>query len=98
MANNRLLTLERGTSSPKIHTLEGTLQRVNYRTREMSVIADGQIWYFSVDVLSQLRFDDQTVILRCFHPLDQVRIEFAEGEPTHRLLTMEGWEKMGRAV
>jgi hypothetical protein len=65
--------------------LEGTLQRVNYPRGELTVVAQGKVWAFQVEANCQLRFDDQPAILRCFHPLDRVRIIYEHG-PAGELL------------
>ena len=69
--------LEKG----QLKAIEGRLQRVNYVTKELAVVSEGQIQYFRVDGDSQLWFDDQKTILRCYHPLDQVKVIYQDGEP-----------------
>lgn len=61
----------------RLFAVDGTLQRVGYRTRELKVIAGGQVWYFTLERDCQLWFDDRPAILRCFHALDPVRVIFA---------------------
>lgn len=82
--------LEKG----QLKALEGRLQRINYPKKEFSVVADGQIWHYKVDKDSQLWFDDQKAMFRCFHPLDQVEVIFEEraGQP-HGVKAMYAWEK-----
>lgn len=74
-----------------LKAMQGRLQRVNYAKKELTVIAHGQIWYFQVDRDSQLWFDDQKAILRCFHSLDQVEVIFQEGQP-QLVKAMYAWE------
>jgi hypothetical protein len=76
-----------------LRAIEGTLQRVDYPSHELRVVAQGKVWYFTVDSKSLLRFDDRPAILRCFHPLDTVKIIYAEGEPRHAMRAMYAWEK-----
>src|SRR5262245_13862868 len=57
--------LEKGA----LRAIEGTLQRVNYQRKELTVVALGQVWSFALDRDCQLWFDDKQAILRCFHPL-----------------------------
>jgi hypothetical protein len=76
-----------------LRAIEGTLQRVDYPKHELRVVALGKVWYFTVDSQSLLRFDDRPAILRCFHPLDAVKIIYAEGEPRHAMRAMYAWEK-----
>lgn len=71
--------------------IAGRLQRINYRKKELAVVADGQVRYFQVDQDSQLWFDDQRTILRCFHPLDQVKVIFQEGQP-NSVKALYAWE------
>ena len=61
----------------RLYAVEGTLQRIGYKTRELKVIAGGQVWYFTADRDCQLWFDDRPALLRCFHPLDPVKVIFA---------------------
>ena len=72
--------------------IEGRLQRVNYHKREIAVVADGEIRYFQVDQDSQLWFDDQRTILRCFHPLDRVQVLYRESPSGPVLTAMHCWD------
>lgn len=76
-----------------LHCLEGTLQRMQYPRKEFSVIAHGQVWHFTLAPDCQLWFDDRPAILRCFHPLDHVRIIFEDGNPTAIVKAMYAWEQ-----
>ena len=80
--------LERG----EYKALEGRLQRVNYQTRELTVICAGEVWRFSADDRSLFWFDDQKTILRCFHPLDDVNVIYQEGQP-NVVKALYAWEK-----
>jgi hypothetical protein len=62
-----------GLQSPVIRSLEGTIQRVNYQRREVSIIAAGQPYHFSLTAETQLWFDGRLAPFRCFQPLDHVR-------------------------
>jgi hypothetical protein len=81
--------LEKG----RLQAVEGTLQRVNYGKRELTVVAQGRIWYFTLAADCQLWFDDKQAILRCFHPLDQVRVIFSEEVPVNIIKAIYAWEK-----
>jgi hypothetical protein len=72
--------------------LEGRIKRVDYRQRRLEVIGQNQVWYFQVPGDCRLTFDGQQVILRCFHPLDPVKLEFVEDASMPRLLQVAGWE------
>lgn len=78
----------------RLQIVEGTLQRVNYPRGEFTIVARGRIWAFVLDGDCQLRFDDQPAILRCFHPLDHVRIVY-EANPAGDLVAkaIYAWEK-----
>ena len=76
-----------------LQAVEGTLQRINYQRREFTVIAECRVWQFALDRDSQLWFDDRQEVLRCFHPLDQVKVIFAPGEKTHAVKAMYAWER-----
>lgn len=93
MALKTLRDMELDRASRPFQMLEGTLQRVHYQKKELTLIAQGQIWHFAVDRDCQFWFDGQAVILRCFHPLDKVQVEFIPGEPRHSLKGIRGWEK-----
>jgi hypothetical protein len=67
-----------------LQDVEGTLQRVNYRTGEFKVVGRGQVWCFRLDPDCQFWFDDKPAILRCFHPLDSVRVVFRPADGEHR--------------
>jgi hypothetical protein len=70
------------------HSLEGTVQRIDYRKRTLAVITDARVQHFALGPDSQLWFNGQRTIIRCFHPLDQVRIMYtsSENEPIARVL------------
>jgi hypothetical protein len=82
MWTNRLPTCFRDWPSVRVSALEkmgairGTIQRVDYRRRELRVIAQGRVWRFVVTVDCQLSFNDTPAILRCFHSFDPVTIVF----------------------
>jgi hypothetical protein len=76
-----------------LRSLEGTLQRVNYLKKEMAVVAAGQVWHFTVEPDSELWFDDQKAILRCFHSLDRVRVLFTQDGICLRLRALYSWER-----
>jgi len=61
-----------------IHSLEGTIQRVNYRTRELSVIAEGRPWHFALADDSRLWFNGAIAPFRCFQPLDHITVSYAD--------------------
>jgi hypothetical protein len=63
--------------------IEGTLQRADYRKGLLRIVAQGRVWEFVVDTASQLRFDGEPAILRCFHPLDHVEICFEDVDGIH---------------
>ena len=77
-----------------LQAVEGVLQRINYRTGEFKMITPGKVWYFKVDPSSKLYFDDREAILRCFHPLDPVRVVFEPAEDGHQARAVYAWEKV----
>ena len=82
--------LEKG----RLLAVEGTLQRVNYQRRALSVVTQGRIWHFTLDSECQLWFDDKQAILRCFHPLDRVRVIFAENGSGPVVKAIYSWENL----
>ncbi len=58
------------------YSIRGTIQRVDYRRRELRVIAEGRAWRFGVADHCRLVFNYAPAILRCFHPLDPVTVIF----------------------
>jgi hypothetical protein len=77
----------------ELQAMEGTLQRVDYPHQELRIVGQGRVWYFAVDSNCQLWFNDKPAILRCFHPLDSVKVVFAHGEPKSVIRAMYAWEK-----
>src|SRR5262245_103330 len=59
---------------PECPSLEGTIQRVNYHTRELTVIAQSRPWHLVLSADSQLWFNGKLAPFRCFQPLDHVRV------------------------
>jgi hypothetical protein len=80
--------------SDSLQSVEGVLQRVNYRTGEFKMVTPGKVWYFKVDTNCRLFFDDKETILRCFHPLDPVRVVFQPAPENHRARAVYAWEKV----
>ena len=80
-----------------LHTLEGTVQRVNYRLQELTVVAQCQIWQFQLADECQLYFDNEKVILRCFHPLDHIKILYAPHSPKNIAMAIYAWEQKAAA-
>ncbi len=76
-----------------LFALEGTVQRVNYPRRELTVIAGGELWRFRLAPDCQLWFDDRQAILRCFHPLDRARIIFARTPQGNEIRAMYAWDR-----
>jgi len=82
----------RRRTTDSCRTLEGTLQRVNYGKKELTVVAESRVWHFRVAGDCELWFDDQPAILRCFHPLDRVVVFYSDaGMP--QIKAMYAWEK-----
>ncbi len=77
-----------------LQAVEGVLQRINYRTGEFKMITPGKVWYFKVDRNSKLYFDDKAAILRCFHPLDPVRVLFEPAEDGYQARAVYAWENV----
>ena len=77
----------------RLSALEGTVQRVNYKRRELTVVAQCQVWHFQLAPDCQLWFEDQPAILLCFHPLDKVKMIYEENARTHLIKELYAWEK-----
>jgi hypothetical protein len=77
-----------------LQAVEGVLQRINYRTGELKMVSPGRVWYFKLDPNCQLYFDDKEAILRCFHPLDPVRVVFRPAQDNPRAQAVYAWEKV----
>ena len=75
--------------SDTVQSLQGTLQRVNYQRREVTVVAQGKVWRFTLRHDCQLWFNDARSILRCFHPLDPVTVHF---DAEQLVLALYSWE------
>lgn len=85
--------LQRELEQGRLHELEGTIQRINYKQRELSVLSQCQVWHVRVDPECQLWFDDRPNILRCFHPLDPVRVIYADAGDDIVAQAMYSWER-----
>src|SRR5438552_14706793 len=85
--------LERERQRGSLQAVEGVLQRVNYRTGEFKLVTPGKVLNFQVSPDCQLWFDDKQAILRCFHPLDPVRVIFEAAEENHRACALYAWEQ-----
>jgi len=80
-------------------TIRGTIQRVDYRRRDLRVIAAGRVWEFVVPAACRLWFNETPAILRCFHPLDPVTVlyqEQAAGFTAQVICSWEPWPTAGR--
>ena len=80
-----------GKDGDKLQTIQGTLQRVNYPRRQITVIGEGKIWHLIVSADCQLWFNDAPAILRCFHPLDPVTVTFDDSWTARVLSAWEPW-------
>lgn len=67
-----------GGRDPPLQSLEGTIQRVHYRARELRVIAEGRPWEFILADDCRLWFNGQIAPFRCFQPLDHISIVFED--------------------
>src|ERR1700677_2493661 len=77
----------------RLEFIEGRLQRVDYLNQKLRLIADDGVWAFTVGPGCMLYFDDQRAILRCFQPLDHVRILFVNVGSDHLARSMCAREK-----
>ena len=82
--------LSRRPSPP--HTLEGTLKRVDYKKRQLSLVARVDTWTLTLAPDCELWFNGEPAILRCFHPLDRVQVSYEEGSSGPVLTAMYGWD------
>jgi hypothetical protein len=78
----------------ELQEVEGVLQRVNYRTGEFKMVTPGNVMQFKLDGDSQLWFDDRQAILRCFHPLDPIRVIFQPSADKPHVRAIYSWEKV----
>src|SRR5262249_9120270 len=94
------LRVEKPNQLPRcgeLKLLRGTIQRVDYRRRQLRVIADGQLWQGNLAADCHLWFEGVPAILRCFHPLDPVTILSHERDADHLVRAMYSWEPFARA-
>lgn len=66
----------RTTQHAEAGSIEGTIQRVNYRTRELRLIADGRPWELVLAADCHLWFNGNVAPFRCFQPLDHVWVVY----------------------
>jgi hypothetical protein len=76
----------------QMESIQGTIQRVDYRRRELTVISQGRQWWFFVPVHCDLFFNSSPASLRCFHPLDSVRVIFRRRDSKHLAAVIDSWE------
>jgi hypothetical protein len=96
LAANRRPIMSMTASLPEpgiMQALEGTLQRINYRQGELTVVAQCRLWHFRLARACKLYFNDRPNILRCFHPLDQVRVVYADGDEGLLIKELYAWER-----
>ena len=62
------------TAPTSAQTIQGRVQRVNYRSFELTVVADGTVRHFTLTPDCAMWFNDSPAILRCFHPLDPITV------------------------
>jgi hypothetical protein len=85
--------IQRDLDRGLLRKIEGTIQRVNYPRRELAVVAECRVWRFTVGADCQLWFDDRQAILRCFHPLDPVKLIFEPRGEDNVVRAMYAWER-----
>lgn len=59
---------------------DATVARVNYRTGELWVVADGQLRELILSDRCRLWLNGRPAPFRCFHPLDRIRVRCADCE------------------
>ena len=96
----RLLTpagLETAQIGPKPQTdqgirfLQGTIQRINYATRELTLIAVDRVWHLELAPESLLWFNGRRAIFRCFQPLDQARVFYESRDSRFVVAALYVW-------
>ena len=78
----------RGAAPPStqeivLRSLEGTVQRIDYRKGELTVVAEGRLWRVHVAADCRLWFDGSRVPLRCFQPLNHVSVYYELRDGRH---------------
>ena len=77
------------TKQTSAQTIQGRVQRVNYRSFELTVVADGTVRQFTLTPDCAMWFNDSPAILRCFHPLDPVTVVFDDSWTARALFAWE---------
>ena len=72
-----------GPPDSEFHSLDGTIQRVNHRTRELRIIADGRVWELALSNSCRFWFNGRPAPFRCFQPLDNIRVEYSNSGDVH---------------
>jgi len=86
--------VERPVATPRLKTLQGRIQRVNYRAFELTAVADGTVYHFVLNSGCEMWFNDAPAILRCFHPLDPITVVFDEED---RVKAIHSWDPVPAA-
>jgi len=85
---------DRRSAQEEMDAIQGTIQRVDYRRRELRVIAEGRAWRFVVADDCRLSFNETPAILRCFHPLDPVTVIYRSEDTENVAVAMYSAERM----
>ena len=75
-----------------MRVLQGTVQRVDYRTGELRVVAEGRLWRFDTPADCRLCFDGQPASLRSFQPLNHVCVYYESRDGRHVVRALFGSE------
>jgi hypothetical protein len=82
----------------KADSIEGTIQRVNYRTGELRVIAEGHPWDFALSEDCRLWFNGKIAPFRCFQPLDHIWIVYADNGSEFVAVALYLWNLRDAAI
>ena len=89
---NAAISAPMGVSDCPSATLDGTLQRIDYRNRKLTLVAHGNVWQFGVAPDCDCSFNGAPTMLRCYHPLDRIQVSFERTPGGQVLKAIELWE------
>jgi hypothetical protein len=61
-----------------VRSLDATIARVNYLTGELWVVGDDGFRALTLSDGCRLWFNGRSAPLRCFHPLDRIRVRYTD--------------------
>ena len=72
--NDRPDVMQAEGPAATLQSVEGIIQRLDYKTRKLNVIGEGRAWHFHLAPQAQVWFNHRRAPFRCLQPRDRVRV------------------------